>query len=65
MEKLLTVKEAAKESGYNPGYLCQLCRDKKVAHVRRGGRYFFSADDMARLTVHVEPIADGEGGVKG
>lgn len=60
MENLYTLKEAAEISGYSYRYLAALCLAKKVAHVRRGGRYFFTPEDVKRLTVHVEPVDNKE-----
>lgn len=53
--KLYTPAEAARLTGYNEVYLVRLCLQKRVAHTRRGRRYFFTAEEMAKLIVHVEP----------
>lgn len=57
-KKLLTVKEAAAACGRNEQHLRKLCRLKKVAHERKGNRFFFTPEDVEKLNppvIHVEP----------
>jgi hypothetical protein len=56
MEKLYTLKEIAKTSGFSEQYLRKLCRESKVAHTRKGSRFFFTAEEAAHLIVHVAVI---------
>jgi hypothetical protein len=53
MEKLYTLSEASKLSGYNDQHLRKLCREKKVAHTIRGSRYMFTAEELEGLARHI------------
>ena len=53
MEKLYSLAEAAKASGYNDQHLRKLCREQKVNHTVRGSRYFFTAEELEGLARHV------------
>lgn len=64
MEKLYTLKEAAKATGYNEQHLRKKCRNYEVAHTRRGERYFFNATDLDRLVVHTDIRDNGKKGGK-
>ena len=57
-EKLYTIADAARETGYNNQYLRQLCRERRVPHLRRRGRIFFTAADLAAITApeRVAPV---------
>ena len=48
MEKLYSLADAAKASGYNDQHLRKLCREQKVNHTVRGSRYFFTAEELGR-----------------
>lgn len=54
-KKYYDLKEAAELSGYSESHLRELCVKKKVAHERRGIRYFFTMDQIDALFTKVEP----------
>lgn len=58
MEKLYTLKETAETAGFSEQHLRKLCHTKRVAHTRKGDRYYFTAEEAARLIVHVVPAVD-------
>jgi hypothetical protein len=49
-EKLYTIVDAVEQTGYSDQYLRQLCREKKIPHIRRRGRIFFTAEDLGVIT---------------
>jgi hypothetical protein len=62
---LMTVKEAAKKYRMSQTMICQLCRDRRLAHIRVGregkrGRIFIEEKDMKmmlkRFRVEVHPL---------
>ena len=57
-EKLYNISDAVKETGYSDQYLRQLCRARKIPHMRRRGRIFFTAEDLASITAgeRVAPV---------
>jgi len=55
MEKLYTLKETAVSSGFSEQHLRKLCATEKIAHTRKGSRYFFTAEEAAKLIVHYAP----------
>ena len=58
MEKLFSLTEASKLSGYNDQHLRKLCREKRVNHTIRGSRYFFTLEELEGLARHVAVEAE-------
>ncbi len=48
LENLITVREASKISGYNPDYLTQLIRTKKLSGKRVGRNWFTTKDAVTK-----------------
>ena len=54
---LYDMKGAARITHYNVRYLRRLCHNKKVDHQRILGRYYMTAEDVAKL---ICPVAKEE-----
>jgi len=61
---LYSIKEAAAAAGYNEQHVRKLCRDRKISHIEKNGRYYFLAEDVVRLQCgkRVEAAGDFTGG---
>lgn len=46
---VLTLTDAAKQSGYSRQHLRRLCFRKRVEHIRRGPLLFFTANQASQL----------------
>lgn len=48
MPKMLTLKQAAVETGLSYHFLRKLCINKKVYHIRSGNRYYINAESLEK-----------------
>ncbi len=55
-KKYYDLKEAAEQSGHSVTYLRHLCATRRVEHLRRGAKYYFTPEQIEKLFVRVEPI---------
>jgi hypothetical protein len=46
---LYSIKEASAAAGYNEQHVSKLCRERKIPHIEKNGRYYFLAEDVVRL----------------